>query len=95
MLENENIFVDNINEINLKDVAKLMEVNMSCNQTIQLEKVFGSLIFCGVRITPVFETGNWKIERECINQDEQDNDVVTWETVCEFNGQESIHFDEE
>ena len=95
MIENKIFWYDEKeNEINLKNGEEL-QINLSGDQTIQIEKLYGPLIFCGVRITPDLESCKWKIERERITQDEDGNDVPAWEIICEFGGQESIDFRDE
>ena len=82
-------------EINL-NYGKELTLNICGDHTVYLDKLYGPLIFCGVRITADIESGNWIIEREVIKQDDAGNDIPNvWEKVCEFDGQESIHFRDE
>lgn len=94
MIENKNFWCENDNVINLKTECKNIKINCGHNQTIEIDKLFASTIFCKIRITPVLGTCTWKIERERITQDEQGNDVCKWEVIYEFDAQESINFDE-
>lgn len=94
MIENKNFWYnEERNELNINNECKYMKINIGGNQTIQINKEFAPLIFCNIRITPVFEKNTWKIERECIIQDKNGDDICTWETISEFDAQESIHFD--
>ena len=58
---------------------------------ITLDKLFGSLIFCSLRIYPDSKTCEWVIEREVV--DEESN--ISWEEVYRIDGQESIYFHDE
>ncbi len=58
---------------------------------IILDKLFGSLIFCGLRIYASHETCEWIIEREVINKEGDSS----WEEVHRVDGQESIYFRDE
>jgi hypothetical protein len=94
MIEHKNFWYDEgRNELNINNECKSIQVNIGSNQTIQISKKFSPLIFCDIRITPVLETNTWKIERECITQDKDGNDIYTWETISEFDAQDSIDFD--
>lgn len=81
------------NEINLH--KKSITVNIGGDKTVYIDKLYGPMIFCEVRVTPVVNTCTWKVERLRISQDENGNDVQTWETVCEFDAQECISFRED
>ena len=56
--------------------------------TIILDKLFGALIFCDLRIYPDSKTCEWVVEREVIDKDSN----VSWEEMIRINGQESIDF---
>ena len=81
------------NEINLKS-DKEITINVSGSNTVYIDKMFGPLIFCEVRITPDIKSGKWKIERERITATDE-GDKISWEIICEFDCQESIDFDDD
>jgi len=72
--------------MNLDEKTKTVE--MGC-ETVTIEKLYGPLIFCDVRVTADFKTCKWIVERQWIHEDNS----ITWEKMCEFDGQESIFFD--
>ena len=57
-------------------------------EKIILDKLFGALIFCNLRIYPNHKTCEWIIEREVINKEGDSS----WEEVYRVAGQESIYF---
>ena len=71
---------------------KRKTVNVGSNSTIIIDKMYGPTIFCNLRITARSRDCKWIVEREVIGQDDQDNDITSWETMCEIDGQESISF---
>jgi len=79
---------DTINPHHDKDIV--LEVGY---QTITIDKLFGPLVFCNLRIKADPQSGNWIIEREKITLNDEGSET-TWESVASFNGQESIEFDE-
>ena len=75
---------------------KTIHVNEDCilemgYSKITLDKLFGALIFCNLRIYADSKTCEWIIEREVI--DEESN--ISWEEVYRIDGQESIYFHDE
>lgn len=58
---------------------------------IILDKMFGPLIFCDLRIYPDSKTCEWVIERQVIDKESD----VFWEEFCRIGGQESIYFHDE
>jgi hypothetical protein len=82
---------DERKEVNLHFETKEIPINMSCNNSVVLDKTFGPLIFAPLRITPEAH-GFWRVERERITQDENGDDVISWETIMEIDCQESISF---
>jgi len=59
-----------------------------CYQRIVLDKLFGALIFCALRIHADANTCEWVIEREVIDKEGD----VSWEEVSRIDGQDSIYF---
>jgi len=78
------------NEINITSKQKPI-INMGSDQEIIINKLFGPLDFCSIRITPVSKTCTWKIEKEIIHQ----NNSIEWVTVFEFEGQDDNDEDDE
>lgn len=89
MIETDKFWYDEENgEINIESECKYLKINCGHNQTIHIEKLYAPTIFCDIRITPVLETCTWKIERQKILP----NDKIEWETICEFDAQECLSF---
>ena len=76
--------------------CKTIHINEDCTlemgyEKIILDKLFGALIFCDLRIYPNHKTCEWVIERQVIDKDSN----VFWEEVYRVDGQESIYFHDE
>ena len=68
------------------------EINIGGDETITINKLYGPLIFCNLKITARTKDCRWVIEREVIEVDEQRNDITSYETILELDGQASIDF---
>ena len=77
------------NEINI--ISKNTVINMGSDQEIIINKLFGPLDFCSIRITPVVKTCTWKIEKQVIDPN---TNIFEWVTVFEFEGQDNEIEDE-
>ena len=66
-------------------------VAMGTHQVVRLDKLYGPLVACDLRIFVDGAAGEWVIEREHIDKD----NVQTWAEIARFDCQESIHFDDE
>ena len=67
-------------------------VNISGDESLMVNKLYGPLIFCGLRITARTKDCRWIVEREVIEIDKQGNDKTYYETILELDGQASIDF---
>ena len=71
-------------------MPEVKKVEIGSNHTVIIEKLFGPLIFCDLRITPDINEGEWVVERQRIDG----NNETTWEEMSRFDCQESIFFDD-
>tara|TARA_R110000744_G_scaffold64675_6_gene133086 strand:+ start:3866 stop:4093 length:228 start_codon:yes stop_codon:yes gene_type:complete len=71
-----------------------IKVEVGSHNRAVIDKLFGPLIFCRLRVTAEAKNCEWVIERERTQQDEEGNDVDFWEEVVRIDGQESISFRE-
>jgi hypothetical protein len=55
-------------------------VEVGCSQPITIDKLFGPLIFCDIRVTAEFATNEWVIERKRMDSGE-------WSVVARVPGQ--------
>jgi len=65
---------------------------------IVLDKLFGALIFCDLRVYPDSKTCEWVIERKVYPLDTSNSNACScietyWEEVCRIDAQESIQFE--
>lgn len=63
-------------------------VECAGDQTIEIDKLYGPLIACGVRVRLEVKTGEWVVSRERVPKDGE----TTWEEMARFDCQESIDF---
>lgn len=80
------------NEIDIIPKDQTVVINVGADQIITINKLFGSLIFDEIRITPVSETCTWKIEKQVIDPD---TNIFEWVTVFEFDGQDDDELEED
>lgn len=60
------------------------KVECSGNDEVVIEKLFGPLDFCELRIVPRLKDCKWVIERKVHSEDEP---TFTWVLVAEVDGQ--------
>lgn len=64
-------------------------------QSVVLDKVFGPLIMCGLRISINIWNAEWVVERERYSWNaDQTEQLITWEEVARIDGQESLECEE-
>jgi hypothetical protein len=73
-------------------------ITVECGgQIVVIDKLFGPLIACNVRVSLDGKSGEWVVEREtCVSDKDEDtgvdgiNAVHGWEEVTRFDCQESV-----
>lgn len=60
------------------------KLSVSGNDNIEIEKLFGPLDFCDLRITPQIKDCKWIIEKKVHHESEP---TYEWVTVAEVEGQ--------
>lgn len=77
--------------MNFIEDAKTVE--MGC-ETVNIEKRYGPLVFCDIRVTADADECKWIIERKRLLPDENgDMVVISWEKMSKFDGQESLNME--
>ena len=76
---------------NSADGLDVVRVEMGSHQVVVVDKLYGPLVACDVRIFVDAQAGEWVIERQHIDAD----NARTWSEVARFDCQESIHFDDD
>lgn len=66
-------------------------LNIGSYAPVVIKKLYGPTIFCDIRITASAHDCTWVIEREVCNKD----GTYHWETMVEFDGQESLRLDKQ
>lgn len=75
---------------------KVVTVETGTNWGVVIDKLFGSLIFCNVRVTPssTQDGAYWVIEREYFTHLPDGSEEISWQEVCRFPAQESLNLKE-
>lgn len=68
--------------------ARPCVVNVGCGQSVTVDKLYGPLIFCDVRVTALFATCEWLVERQHI-------ETGQWTEVARIPGQIEGEFPDE
>ncbi|ADO59629.1 hypothetical protein [Paenibacillus polymyxa] len=90
MKEFEKFWVDAKNEeIHAKPDQKL-NIHTHGSNLNYINKLYGPLTACEVRVTMDEERSVWRVERAVYKQDPDDSPYVEWETMIEFDAQESL-----
>jgi len=72
--------------------GKTVVLEVCSDTVVHIDKLFGPLIFCEVRIRADQKTADWVVEREWLESDADGNSVCNWREVARFDGQECIDF---
>jgi hypothetical protein len=62
-------------------------IEVGSHHVVHIEKMYGPLVACDVRVWLESESGQWIVERECQRDGER-----SWEEMARFDCQESISF---
>lgn len=88
--EFETFWVDDKNEEIHANPDQKIKIHTHGSNLIYINKLYGPLAACEVRVTMDVEKCIWRVERAVYKQDVDDSHYKEWKTMIEFDAQQSL-----